>query len=97
MIGLHECTARGADNELRREELSQWGTLAPQTGRITGSVTDSSSGQPVHSATVSVVGTKLGASTGSDGRYSISNIPAGTVQLRVQRLGFAPRTRSVVP
>src|SRR5450830_1026476 len=70
--------------------------IMAQTGRITGSVTDSSSGQPVHSATVSVVGTKLGASTSSDGRYSISNIPAGTVQLRVQRLGFAPRTRSVV-
>ena len=70
--------------------------IMAQTGRITGSVTDSSSGQAVPSATVSIVGTRFGAATSSDGRYSISNIPAGTVQLRVQRLGFAPRTRAVV-
>ncbi len=69
--------------------------MQAQTGRITGVVTDSSSGQPVPSATVTIVGTKLGAATNSDGRYSISGVPVGTAQVRVQRLGYSPRTRSV--
>jgi TonB-linked SusC/RagA family outer membrane protein len=66
-----------------------------QVGRITGTVTDSASGQPVASAAVQVVGTALGTATNSDGRYTISNVPAGTAQLRVQRLGYAPRTATV--
>lgn len=70
--------------------------IMAQTGRITGVVSDTSSGQPVPSATVMITGTKLAAVTSSDGRFSISNIPAGTVQVRVQRLGYAFRTRSVV-
>ena len=71
------------------------GAIMAQTGRITGTVTDSASGQPILSATVTVVGTKLAAATTSDGRYSIANIPAGTVRVRVQRLGFAARTRAI--
>jgi TonB-linked SusC/RagA family outer membrane protein len=67
-----------------------------QTGRITGTVTDSATGQAIPAATVTIVGTRLAAATSSDGRYSISNVPTGTAQVRVQRLGFAPRTRSVV-
>ncbi|MES2180170.1 MAG: TonB-dependent receptor [Gemmatimonadota bacterium] len=66
-----------------------------QTGRITGTVTDSTTGQAVPSATITVVGTKLGAATSSDGRYSISGVPVGSAQVRVQRLGFAARTQTV--
>ena len=66
-----------------------------QTGRITGVVTDSASGQPVPSASVHVVGGTLGAVTNTEGRYTIGNVPVGTVQLRMQRLGYAPRTQSV--
>lgn len=71
--------------------------LVAQTGRLTGTVTDSASGLPIISATVSVVSApNLAAITGPEGRYSISNVPAGPVQLRVQRLGFSPRVLSVV-
>src|SRR5205085_978877 len=66
-----------------------------QTGRITGVVTDSTNGQPVPSATVTIVGTRLGAATNSEGRYSISGVPVGSAQLRVQRLGYALRTRNI--
>ncbi|MEO7455942.1 MAG: TonB-dependent receptor [Gemmatimonadaceae bacterium] len=69
--------------------------MLAQTGRITGVVTDSSTGQPVPSATVTVVGTKLGAATNSEGRFSISAVPVGTAQVRVQRLGYAPKMRSI--
>jgi TonB-dependent starch-binding outer membrane protein SusC len=66
------------------------------TGRITGTVTDSASGQPIQSATVLVVGTQIGAVTNTEGRYTINSVPEGTQQLRVQRLGYAARTTTVV-
>ena len=70
--------------------------ILAQTGRVSGTVTDSATGQPIISATVLVVASpNLAAITGSDGRYSISGIPAGLVQLSARRIGFAPVTRSV--
>jgi TonB-dependent starch-binding outer membrane protein SusC len=73
------------------------GAVTAQTpnGRITGAVIDSATAQPLASANVQVVGTTLGASTGADGRYLIPSVPAGTHQLRITRIGYGPRTRSV--
>jgi TonB-dependent starch-binding outer membrane protein SusC len=70
--------------------------MAQQTGRISGTVTDSASGQPVLSATVTIVGTQLAAVTNTEGRYTLANVPAGSAQVRVQRLGYAPRTQTVI-
>ncbi|HVX38501.1 MAG TPA: carboxypeptidase-like regulatory domain-containing protein, partial [Gemmatimonadaceae bacterium] len=73
------------------------GALAAQgtTGRISGTVVDSASGEPLVGANVMIVGTRLGAATNSDGHYTISGVPAGTQQLRFQRIGYRPQTRSV--
>jgi TonB-linked SusC/RagA family outer membrane protein len=68
---------------------------AQSTGQITGSVT-STTGQPVPSAQVVVVGTRLGAVTNADGRYLIGAVPAGTQTVRAQRIGFAMRQQAVV-
>jgi len=65
------------------------------TGRITGAVTDSANGQPIPGVSVTVTGTRFGAQTGSDGRFTISGVPAGAQQVRAQRIGFAPQTRTV--
>ncbi|HEU4632199.1 MAG TPA: SusC/RagA family TonB-linked outer membrane protein [Gemmatimonadaceae bacterium] len=64
---------------------------AQATGQIGGTVTDSSSGTPIVGALVSVMGTTLGASTGADGRYLVTGVPAGTHTVQVRRLGFTPR------
>jgi TonB-dependent starch-binding outer membrane protein SusC len=64
------------------------------TGRITGTVTDSSNGQPLPGVNVLVVGTRLGATTGADGHYTIVGASAGAQQIRAQRIGFAPVTRT---
>jgi hypothetical protein len=64
---------------------------AQATGAITGLVSDSASGQPLTGAIVSVVGTRLGATSGADGRYTIVNVPAGTHTVLVRRLGFVQR------
>src|SRR6185503_20341560 len=66
---------------------------AQQTvGRIEGIVTDGTSHKPIADAGVQIVGTTLGAMTRADGKFSIGNIPAGTVTIQVRRLGYQPRT-----
>jgi TonB-linked SusC/RagA family outer membrane protein len=64
---------------------------AAQSGRIAGTVTDSSSAQPLLGVQVSVVGTRLGATTGADGRYVITNVPAGSHTVQVRRIGYQAR------
>lgn len=61
--------------------------LAGTTGTLNGRVVDQN-GAPVVAATVLVVGTRLGAYTDADGRYSILNVPAGTYEVKASRLGF---------
>jgi TonB-linked SusC/RagA family outer membrane protein len=68
---------------------------AQATGQIAGTVT-STTGQPVSSAQVIVVGTRLGAVTSTDGRYLIANVPGGTQTVRAQRIGFAMRQQTVL-
>ena len=68
---------------------------AQNGGRISGQVVDSASRAAIPNAQVFVVGTTLGARTGDDGRYVIVNVPAGTHQLRVLRLGYAATAQPV--
>jgi TonB-linked SusC/RagA family outer membrane protein len=64
---------------------------AQGTGRITGTVTDSTSGRPIGTVQVSVVGTRLGAASDESGRYSINSVPVGTYSVETRRLGYKPR------
>lgn len=61
-------------------------------GRVEGVVTDAETQKPIADAGVQIVGTTLGTMTRADGRFSISNVPAGTVTIQVRRLGYQPRT-----
>ncbi len=70
--------------------------FAQATGRIAGLVTDASSSQPLASAMVTVVGTNVGTLTGPDGRYMLTAVPFGSVTLRVQTIGYAPRTTAAI-
>jgi TonB-linked SusC/RagA family outer membrane protein len=73
--------------------LLAWHTAGAQAmGRVTGAIL-SESGQPVPSVQIIVVGTTIGAVSGSDGRYTINGVAPGTYQLRAQRLGFSPLTQ----
>src|SRR5690554_5961635 len=64
------------------------GALA-QSGTVTGVVTDASNGEPLIGTTVQLVELNRGDATDIDGRYEISNIPAGTYTLQVTYVGFA--------
>ena len=63
------------------------------SGRITGRVTDSSSTRPLSGVRISITGSRLGASTDEEGRYTITGVPAGTHTLDARRLGFKAITR----
>ena len=63
-----------------------WGAT---TGGISGVITDAQSGEPVIGVTVMVMGTSLGASTDTDGRYAILNVPVGTYAVQISSVGYA--------
>lgn len=71
------------------------GGAAAATGSIRGRVTDAASGRPVAGVQVLVTGTRLGALTGDDGRFTLTAVPVGARSLTVRRLGFQPVTEAV--
>lgn len=82
---------------------SSGGAAAAQSGSITGAITDAASGQPVSGALVAALGTSgtggtavATAVTGNDGRYRVNGVPAGTVTVRVTRIGYRPVERTGV-
>jgi outer membrane receptor protein involved in Fe transport len=66
-------------------------TTAP-TGRIVGRILDAQTGQGVAHVAIQVVGTRLGAVSGVEGRYTITNVPAGTITLQARLIGYTPKT-----
>ena len=64
---------------------------AQETARIVGRVVDAATGVGLVGVGVQVVGATVGAQSGVDGRFAITNVPAGAVSLRAQRIGFQPK------
>ena len=62
------------------------------TGRIVGRIVDGQSGQGIAHVAIQVVGTRLGTMSGVDGRYTIANVPSGTVTLQARLIGYQPKT-----
>ena len=63
---------------------------AAQTGRISGTITDST--HAVLAGTqVTVMGTRMNSVSDGSGHYSIGGLPAGSYDVRVQRLGQRAR------
>jgi TonB-linked SusC/RagA family outer membrane protein len=58
-------------------------------GAMAGVVRAQETGDPLAGARVTVVGTALGASAGSDGRYTLGEVPPGTYRMRAQLIGHA--------
>ncbi len=58
---------------------------------IKGNVVNAKNLLPVVGASISVVGTKLGAYTTKEGNFRIPNIPIGRYSIKVTAIGFEPR------
>ena len=67
---------------------------AQGTGTVRGTVTDGVNKRPVDGVQVFVAGTDLGTLTNSVGQYQL-NLPAGSVELRVRRVGYASTSKRV--
>lgn len=65
-----------------------------KSGNITGEVINEK-GEHLPFASVSIVGTTLGASTDATGHYLLKFIPVGKVIVEVQYLGYKPQTMEV--
>ncbi|MDB4880999.1 MAG: TonB-dependent outer membrane protein SusC/RagA [Gemmatimonadetes bacterium] len=66
------------------------------TGTITGRVVDRQAQRPLDGVQIRVVGTPRGAQTDQTGTYRIVGVPAGSVSIVSQRIGYGPVTRTVV-
>lgn len=60
-------------------------------GRISGTVVDAETGDPLIGATVVVVGLELGAMADLEGSYLIRNVPAGLHAVQVSMIGYAEK------
>ena len=69
--------------------------LAQNTARITGSVTDGTSGAPLADVQVFLVGANIGAISRQGGQYLILNVPAGSYEIRAERIGLSTVSRQI--
>lgn len=63
-------------------------------GRLTGAVSDAVTGRPIAGATLALESGR-GAVTDTEGRFQLSDVAPGLVQIEVGMLGYAPRKESV--
>ncbi|TVP43945.1 MAG: TonB-dependent receptor, partial [Gemmatimonadales bacterium] len=61
-------------------------------GRLFGQVRDAATGQSLPGAQIVLEDGPRGVVAGVDGRFQLDRVPAGPVSLRVQLIGYAPRT-----
>jgi TonB-linked SusC/RagA family outer membrane protein len=70
-------------------------SASERVATIRGKVIDRESGLPIIEARVQIVGTNTGAITNNDGNFVLNNVRAGSVSLRVSRLGFEAATQII--
>ncbi len=66
-----------------------------QQATITGRVTAAGTNEPLVDSRVMVAGTSIATSTTADGHYTLRNVPAGNVTVRVIRVGYQQVTKQV--
>ncbi|PYP41844.1 MAG: hypothetical protein DMD43_05000 [Gemmatimonadetes bacterium] len=64
-------------------------------GTVAGLVTDSRTRLALAGVLLEVQGTRLGATTGADGRYRIAGVPAGSQVLVARRIGYTSERQTV--
>jgi len=71
-------------------------TQAEKTaGTVTGTVYDLEDGMPLAGVNILIEKTTLGAATDVNGKYIVTNIPAGSYTLAVSFIGYKSQTRSI--
>lgn len=60
-----------------------------QQGTVTGTVTDAQTTRPLSGVQVVIAGTGVGTITTVDGRFLLTNVPAGQQEVQAQMIGYA--------
>jgi hypothetical protein len=66
-----------------------------ETGTIVGHVAEGGTNQPLAGVQMFVAGTNLGTITNREGRYVITNVPAGEHEVRATLIGYSAERRTV--
>lgn len=66
-----------------------------QNQSVSGKVVSSEDGEPIIGASIFVEGTKLGAASDADGRFTISGVPTSATKVRVSSVGMRTRIVSI--
>ena len=70
--------------------------FAGDTGKITGTVTDKETGNPLPGANVIIAETVIGTSVDENGYFIILNVPAGTYSVSAEIIGYSTMTITMV-
>jgi hypothetical protein len=71
-------------------------TLAGITGKISGTLKDAETNEPLPGCNIIIEGTNLGAASNIDGEFFILNIPPGTYTVKASMMGYKSYTVSNV-
>lgn len=63
--------------------------------QITGTITDAETGEPIFSANVYFPKLEKGSMTDVDGKFSISNLPAGNYKIVISSIGYATLNQEI--
>lgn len=72
----------------KTSELKAAMAPGPTYGQIKGRVIDSLTGEPVPTATILLVGTRLGAVCDHNGAFEVTRVPAGPYTVRASSVGY---------
>ncbi len=76
--------------------LGSAATAAAQTGTVRGAVTDATTQAPIEAVDVYVVGAaNVRTLTNARGEFLLVGVPAGTVTIRAERIGYTPAQQTV--
>src|SRR5699024_8632593 len=64
------------------------GAAFAQSGTLTGTVTDASSGEPLPGVNVFIPDLERGSATNAEGQFTINNIEYGTYTVRASYIGY---------
>lgn len=68
--------------------LSCHSLFAGITGIVEGKIIDKNSKEPMPFVNVTILGTRFGAASDTEGRYRINNVRAGVYDIRFSMVGF---------